>query len=123
MGFSKPLTRGVTYVRRRLAGSFQVLGKRTGACSIEQRFQVCVAANAWSEALAIGLPERVDASVSPILIDGAGRIGFVTTGDGSHIPLAALSDSFLWHGSLSSNCSEPEQPIPLDHVRLGRLVR
>src|SRR5579862_5750349 len=61
LGFLEPLTWGVLYARRlpacavfcatsrdrRLARSLQVLGKRTATSSIEQRFQMCVATNAW----------------------------------------------------------------------------
>jgi hypothetical protein len=65
-----------TLSNRRLASSFQVLGKRTAACSIKQRFQMCVATNTWSEALTISLPQCIDASVASLLMDRTGRIAF-----------------------------------------------
>jgi len=37
---------------------------------------MCVATNAWSEALAISLPQCIDASVASLLMDWAGRIAF-----------------------------------------------
>jgi len=111
---------------RRLASSFQVLGKRTAACSTEQRFQMCVATNAWSEALTISLPQGIDASVASLLRDGAGCIAFAIVEAGSPIlspaPLATLWDWFLWHGTLISNCSGPERPIRIRiELRQGRL--
>jgi hypothetical protein len=139
VGFSEPLIRGVANARRlvaravfcatspdrRLASSFQVLGKRTAARSIKQRFQMCVATNARSEALTISLPQCIDASVASLLMYGAGRIAFAIVEAGSPIPSsalpAALSDSFPWHGSPVSNCSEPEQPVRIRiELRQGR---
>src|SRR6202011_3140455 len=48
----------------RISTSLQVIRKRGTAGSIEQRLQMCVATDAWSEALAIGLPECIDADVA-----------------------------------------------------------
>jgi len=88
-----------------------------------------VATNARSEALAVSLPECIDASVASILMDGGGRIAFAFAGAGSSgqspAPLATLSDSFVWHGTLVSNCSEMGSQFRilieiLDTVDLGR---
>jgi hypothetical protein len=57
---------------------------------------MCVATNAWSEALTVSLPQCIDAGVASHLIDGARRIALAIMEAGTPIPSsavpAALSD-------------------------------
>jgi hypothetical protein len=119
MGFSKPLIGGVADIGnflvhaiflvllaiRRLRGSLQVIGKRVAACSIEQRLQMCVATNAGSEAVAIGLPQCIDAGVASLLTTAILDARSLTL---SSLVFFASSGSFFWHGTPISDASEPE---------------
>jgi len=103
-GFLVYAVSSVLSANRRLPSRLQVFGKRVAACSVEQRPQMCVATNAGSEAVAIGLPECIDAGIASLLADLPAAITFaiVVTGSSTLSSLAflvALSGSFLWHGS------------------------
>jgi hypothetical protein len=99
----------VLAANRRLSSSLQVIGKRVAARPFEQRPQMCVATNAGGEAVAIGLPKCIDAGVASLLTDLPAAIAFAIIGAGAFIlSTLALSGSFLWHGTLISNSSEPQ---------------
>jgi len=83
---------------------------------------MCVAPNAASETVAIDLSQRIDARVASFLADlpVAVKVAIVEAGPSVFSPLAvsvAFSGSFLWHGRLTSNSTEPE-PDALAHSSL-----
>jgi hypothetical protein len=100
---------------RRVSTSFQVIRERTAARSIEQRLQMCVATNAGSEAVAIGLPKCVDASVASFLTDLPVAFTSVIAAEALFLSPLALSNSFFWHATLISDSSEPE---PYSQLRI-----
>src|SRR5450759_74509 len=70
---------------------------------------MCVATNAGGEAVAIGLPKCIDTGVASLLTDLPAAITFASIEAGAFIlSTLALSGSFLRHGTLISNSSEPE---------------
>src|ERR1035437_7633874 len=70
---------------------------------------MCVATNAGGEAVAIGLPKCIDAGVASLLTDLPAVITFAIIEAGAFIlSTLALSGSFLWHATLTSNSSEPQ---------------
>ena len=129
MGLFKPPIGGVAYIgsflmrrvfsglsaNRRVSTSFQVIRERTAARSIEQRLQMCVATNAGSEAVAIGLPKCVDASVASFLTDLPVAFTSVIAAEALFLSPLALSNSFFWHATLISDSSEPE---PYSQLRI-----
>jgi hypothetical protein len=81
---------------------------------------MCVAANAGSEVVAIGLPKCTDTRIASLLADLPAAIA-LATGAGSFIVsslafFVRLSGSFLWHAILMFNSSEPE---PFSQPGLG----
>ena len=129
MGFPKPLIGSVAdsgnvlvrpvfsdlFAKWRMSTSLQVIGERVAARSVKQRFQMCVPTNSGSEAVAIGLPNRIDACVTAFLtnLPVAITVEFIEAGPFIFSPLA-LSGSFLWHATPISDSSEPEP-----HSQLG----
>src|ERR1035437_931663 len=70
---------------------------------------MCVATNAGGEAVAIGLPKCIDTGVASLLTFLPAAITFAIIEAGAFIlSTLALSGSFLWHGTLISNSSEPQ---------------
>src|ERR1035437_3302421 len=70
---------------------------------------MCVATNAGGEAVAIGLPKCIDTGVDSSLTDLPAAITCAIIEAGAFIlSTLALSGSFLWHGTLISNSSEPQ---------------
>jgi len=70
---------------------------------------MCVATNAGSEAVAIGLPKCIDAGVASYVTDLPAGFTFAIIEAGSSIlSSSALSGSFLWYVTLIFNSSEPE---------------
>src|ERR1035437_1295020 len=68
-----------------------------------------VATNAGGEAVAISLTKCIDAGVASLLTDLRAAITFAIIEAGAFIlSTLALSGSFLWHGTLISNSSEPQ---------------
>src|SRR5204863_1877617 len=93
--------------KRRMSTSLQVIRKGGAACSIEQRLQMCVAAYAASEAVAIGLPKCIDTDVAFFLADlPAVLTSIISAGSLFFSPLA-FCGPFFWHTTLISDSSEP----------------
>jgi hypothetical protein len=74
---------------------------------------MCVTPNAASETVAIDLSQRIDAGVASFLADLpiAVTVAIVRAGPSVLSPLAisvAFSGSFLWHGRLTPNSTEPD---------------
>src|ERR1035437_5614887 len=70
---------------------------------------MCVATNAGGEVVAIGLPKRIDTGVASPLTDLPAALTFAIIEAGAFIlSTLALSGSFLWHGTLISNSSDPQ---------------
>ncbi len=74
---------------------------------------MCVASNAPSETVPIDLPQRIDAGVTSFLADLPVTITVAIVEAGLAVlspPTisAAFSGSFVWHGELTLNSTEPE---------------
>jgi hypothetical protein len=124
LGFSEPLIGGPAYrgglvqvvfpvlwTNRRWRDRLQVIGKRTAAGAVEQRLQVRVAPDAGCEAVAIGLPQRIDARVASFLTDLPVTVTMAIVEASlfmlsSLACLVGLSGSFFGHGALTFDSSE-----------------
>jgi hypothetical protein len=83
---------------------------------------MCIAPNAASETVPIDLPQRIDAGVASFLanLPVAITMAIVEAALAVLSPpaiSAAFFGSFLWHGRLTSNSTEPE-PDALAHSSL-----
>jgi hypothetical protein len=122
MGLSKPLIGSVSDSgnvviravfsglsgKRRLSTSLEVISKRGAARSIEQRLQMCVATNAASEAVTIGLPKCINADVASFLTDLPAAFTSVIAAGSLFLSPFALSGSSFWHARLNFDSSGPE---------------
>src|SRR5260370_15004456 len=122
MGLSKPLIGSVANrwnvfihaifsgvsAKRRISTSSQVIRTRGSARSIEQRLQMCVATNAWSEAVAIGLPKCIDADVAIFLAYFPAAFTPIIGAGSLFLSPLAVSGSFSWHVTLIFDSIESE---------------